>query len=124
MTHPSRIRAAHDAPDKWARVGLLADTMVEREAASGACTYEDLRAKGLSSAEIAAYRDPALELISERPFLFGTARDGLMKGVALVFRAREIRRRADQPVWAPPRVVPTPWRKPFVAEINHGARAS
>ena len=76
--------------------------------------------KGLSTAEIVASRDPALELISDRPFLFGTARDGLLKGVALVFRAREIRRRIGRPAWDAPRVVVPAWadRDAFQAYVD------
>ena len=123
MIATSRRRAAHDAPDKWARVSFMADIMVDREATVGACTIEDLRARGLSRAEISAYHDPCLELISERPYLFGTAADGKVKGVALVFRAREIRRRIMATTWSAPQVAPSAWDypqwgRPAVRELN------
>lgn len=102
MTAPSLIRAARAATDKWARIGLMRDVMLERAAGpTGACTVEDLCAAGFTRAEIAAYPDPARGLISERKHVFGTAPDGRLRGVILAQRAREIRARR-RPPWSAP----------------------
>lgn len=103
MTAPSQIRAARAAPDKWARIGLMRDVMLECAGGpTGACTVEDLCAAGFTRAEIAAYPDPARGLISHRPHPFGTVPDGRMKAVVLIRRAGEIRRR--RPRWVAPQV--------------------
>lgn len=117
MTAPSHRRAAQDAPDKWARIGLMRDVMLEREHVTGSCTFDDLRMKGLSSAEIAAYRDTALELITKRPYALGTAPEGRMAGVALVLRAREIQRRLRRSTWSAPIVEPLEWAAPQFQQV-------
>lgn len=102
MTAPSLIRAANAAPDKWARIGLMREVMLERAAGpTGACTVEDLCAAGFTRAEIAAYPDPARGLIAERAHVFGAMADGRMRGVILAQRARAIRARRRPPWTAP-----------------------
>lgn len=102
MTAPSLIRAARAAPDKWVRIGLMRDVMLERAAGpAGACTVEDLCAAGFTRAEIAAYPDPARGLIAEREHVFGTVPEGRLRGVILAQRARAIRAQR-RPVWTAP----------------------
>lgn len=103
MTAPSLIRAANAAPDRWVRIGLMRDVMIERAGGpTGACTIEDLCAAGFNRAEIAAYPDRARGLISERAYALGTLPHGRMAGIVLARRARELRRRPSAPRWEAP----------------------
>jgi hypothetical protein len=90
------IRAAHTAGDRWTRIRTLADVMRDLAATHGACTSEQLRARGFTLAEQLAYGDDARAILSGRP----TAGRSLpspakAEGERLVQKARRVRRQLD-----------------------------
>jgi hypothetical protein len=91
---PSRIAAALAAPDRLDRAQELADAMAELEARFGAATHAMLKARGFTEAELRAYEDRALEILSGRPTAgIPVLPEGRVEGLALVRQAREIRAR-------------------------------
>ncbi|GEP12285.1 hypothetical protein [Methylobacterium gnaphalii] len=95
MAAPSKIRAAQSAPDRPRRIALMVRTMIDREAANGACTFGDLSAAGFSEAEIIAYRDPAREQISNRGAI-DLCPPGRREGHKLVKAAKLVRKRLER----------------------------
>jgi len=94
VTAPSLLRAAQAAPDRKARIRLMADTMRHHEAGpEGACTFHHLMAAGFTAAEVEAYRDDAKHLLSGRPVLVLAEPPGRREGNALVRVARALRKR-------------------------------
>lgn len=96
MTAPSLLRSARTANDRRSRVRLMAETMRHHEAGTEAgCTFHHLNCAGFTSAEIHAYRDEALALLSQRPPVRPAELPGRMEGYALVRVARAVRRRVE-----------------------------
>lgn len=96
MTAPSLIRAARAAPDRHARIRLMAETMrLHRAGPEEACTFHHLTAAGFTTAEVEAYRDDARAILSDRPRITLAPIPGRMEGDALVRVARRVRRRLD-----------------------------
>jgi hypothetical protein len=88
------IRAAHAAGDRWTRIRTLADIMRDLAATHGACTSEQLRARGFTMAEQYAYGDDARAILSERPTAGRSPPSPTRaEGERLVQKARRIRRR-------------------------------
>lgn len=95
MTAPSLIRAAKLAPDRKARITLMAETMRTREAGpEGACTFVHLMAAGFTPAEVEAYRDDARAILSGRRIVKLAPSPARVEGRALVRQAKEMRRKA------------------------------
>lgn len=93
MTAPSLLACARQAPDRLARIRLMARTM--QEAATGpdeACTFTDLTAAGFTSWEIEAYRDQARALLSGRTLIErSSVSPARLEGAQLVAQARAVR---------------------------------
>lgn len=96
MAARAQITAALVSPDRCTRTEAMAEVMRRAEASDGACLEAHLTCAGFTAAEVAAYRDDALAVLSGRPMTAHALPAGRLEGITLVHQARAIRaRQAD-----------------------------
>ena len=105
VSAPYLVAAARRAPDRLERIALMAEIMVEQsQGPEEACTYRHLYARGLTEAEVEAYRDDARAMIEDRPSALRTMRPHTRQCAAMVEAARTIRRIRTGPSWSKPQI--------------------